>query len=161
MKNLLYLLFITTCATAQVHTSSPLPVIDSENKKVIDEDITGWSKSLDGQWISKEMVIPIRAVSQDEEAYEGEEMELGLDNISELHLYPTYYGKDTLITLVKLSKSGKYKYEATKQGWEDALIGYYYVFSIRDLKKLRTESAEIQNIRIPLRDYGALGEVKK
>lgn len=160
MRSLLLLLFIATQSFAQIHTNQPLPEIQTESAKVIDEGITGWSLSLDGQWISKEMVIPVRGVAANTDYYEEEVNALGLDNISELILYPTKYGEETVYILVKVMHTGKFKYEATKQKWQGNTTAYYYVFDGVHFDLLKNIDQERKVVKIPLRDFGSLGELK-
>lgn len=160
MRSLLLLLLVSTSSLAQIHKNQPIPEIIEESVKIIDEGIIGWSKSLDGQWISSEMTIPIRAISQDELAYESDESELGMDNISHLRLYKTIYGDETLYILIKIFKSGYYRYSATQQKWQETEVAYYYIFEDLELKSLSKVSETANLIKIPLRDYGSLGEIK-
>lgn len=160
MRTLLILLVSTLIGHAQIHSNKPVPEIMEESVRVIDEDITGWSLSKDGQWISADMKIPVRAVSKDEEAYEGETAELGLDNISKLLLYPALYGNDTLYILVKEMESGYYKYPSTQQRWYSTTSAYYWVFNRQGLKAINDTAGDDIILNIPLLDYGELGEVK-
>lgn len=157
---LLLLLAATSTLIGQVHQNLPIPQLDEASAKVIDEDIIGWSLSLDGQWISEEMKIPVRSVSFDEESYERDANQLGLDNISELILIPAMYGEDSLCILVKMMDNGFYKYKTTKQKWQTNTVGYYYVFNRSHLKDLQNLENGKHTIKIPLRDYGDLGEFK-
>ncbi|WP_417588582.1 hypothetical protein [Owenweeksia hongkongensis] len=160
MKSLIPLIFLSLNAVAQIHLNSPLPEILTDEVKVIDEDIIGWSISLDGQWLSEEMIIPLRGVSENEQVHEGEENALGLDNISELRIYPTIFGQDTLYILVKLSKSGFYEYSATEQKWTSTQTAYYYVFDAKETKKLKNDEATAHTAKIKLRDYGSIEDIK-
>ncbi|WP_417608096.1 hypothetical protein [Owenweeksia hongkongensis] len=160
MRSLLLLLLVSASTFAQIHQNEPIPEIDEKSVKIIDEDIIGWSKSFDGQWLSKEMTIPIRAISQDEIAYESDESELGQDNISELHLYKTKYGEEQLYTLIKIFRTGSYKYTATQQKWQETLSAYYYIFEADQMKKLLEATESNGLIRIPLRDYGLMEGIK-
>src|SRR5690606_20541166 len=137
MRSIILLLLISASSLAQMHQNQPLPEIQEETVKIIDEDITGWSKSLDGQWISSEMTIPVRVVSKDAEAYETNESALGMDNISQLLLYKTKYGEEELCTLIKISKSGYYKYSATQQKWQETEDAYYYIFDTKEINSLK------------------------
>lgn len=160
MRSLLLLLLISSSSFAQIHQNSPIPEILEESKRVIDEELIGWSKSLDGQWFSSEMTIPIRAISQDEEAYETNESELGLDNISQLLLYKINYGEELLYALIKISNSGQYRYSTTQQKWQESEIAYYYIFDKVEMKRITDAEDNTSLVKIPLRDYGALGEVR-
>lgn len=137
-----------------------MPVILVKSAKVIDNDILGWSLSLDGQWVSAEMTIPVRTVSTDEEVYDDEKNQLGLDNISELILYPALYGSDTIYILVKVMHTGQYRYEATQQKWQSSTTAYYYVFNSEYFNSIKESENSTNVIKIPLRDYGSLGTVK-
>ncbi|WP_417873788.1 hypothetical protein [Xanthomarina gelatinilytica] len=138
-----------------------MPEILEDEVNVIEEDIVGWSISLDGQWLSEDMIIPLRGVSENEQVHEGEENTLGLDNISELLLYPTMFGKDTLYILVKLSKSGYYEYAATEQRWTSTQVAYYYVFDAIEAKRLRNDDVSANTVKIKLRDYGSIEGIKR
>lgn len=161
MKHLLLLIFIGTGLAAQVHKQMPLPQIQEKSVKIIDEEITGWSYSLDGQWVSDEMTIPVRTVSTREDFYDEEENKLGLDNIEELRLYPTLYGEDTLYILVKIFRGGYYEYSSTKQKWQNTLSAYYYAFNRSELRKLQNPDSGISIVKIPLRDFGLLKDIRR
>lgn len=160
MRSLLLLLFVATQSFAQIHSNQPLPEILEKSAKVLDEGLIGWSRSLDGQWISEEMVIPARTVSANEDFYDEEVNRLGLDNISELILYPTLFGADTIYILVKVMETGQFKYKETKQKWQSATSAYYFVFDDQGFDLLKDTSRTTNIIKIPLRDYGAIGHVK-
>ncbi len=160
MKSLILLIFLSFNSFAQIHLNRPLPEILEDDVKVIEKDIVGWSISLDGQWVSEDMIIPLRGVSENEQVHEGEENTLGLDNISKLFLYPTLFGQDTLYILVKLSESGFYEYPATQQKWTSTQMAYYYVFDAKEVKKLRSDEATVHTAKINLRDYGSIEGVK-
>lgn len=160
MRSLILLLLLSANGFAQIHQNKPIPEIIEESVKSIDDGIIGWSKSIDGQWISKEMTIPERLNSQNIEAYETNESELGMDNIDQLLLYKTIYGGEELYTLVKIFNSGYYKYSATKQKWQSTKAAYYYIFEAGDLQKIQDISGNSTLVKIPLRDYGHLEDVK-
>lgn len=146
---------------AQVHKERPLPQISDKAVKTLDEGITGWSFSRDGQWISREMNIPPRAISTNTEVYESNQGKLGLDNISELKLFSVKYGEEDLVALVKTYTDGGYEFQATQRGWEEYSIAYYFVFNKSQLQKLTKANEQTQVIQIPLRDFGTLGTAKK
>lgn len=145
----------------QVHKSKPLPQLSEEPVHLIDENIKGWSYSLDGQWLSREMNIPPRLISTNHEAFETHEAELGLDNIEELQLYPMLYGSDTLLALVKIYRNGNYEFEATQRGWDDYNQAYYFVFEPGELDQLKSVGSEPSIIKIKLRGFGELRQFKK
>lgn len=155
------LLFLSQGIFAQIRENKPLPIFPKKPVKVLDEGITGWSLSLDGQWISGEMKIPVRLISTNEDQYETKINSLGNDNIEELQMYSLLYGQDSLVLLVKLYKTGSFKYTHTQKGWEDHLIGYYYVLNKKELQKLKNISKEVTIIELPLRDYGFITRTKK
>lgn len=146
---------------AQPRENKPLPIFTKKPIKVIDDNLTGWSFSLDGQWVSQEMTIPPRLISTNEDAYETRVSSLGNDNIEELQLYPVLYGSDTLIMLVKLYTSGKYEYESTQRGWDDFLMAYYFVVDYKELKKLSAISENTDIFELSMRDFGSVSDVKK
>lgn len=143
---------------AQVHTNKPLPIFAEKPSHTIEDDLTGWSYSKDGQWISAENTIPIRAISTDEDAYDTPENRLGMDNIEELRLYPVLYGQDTLVALVKLYESGSYKLDALKKGWRSSTEAYYFLFDASELKRIK-KADSLMVVKIDLRDYGRLHDV--
>ncbi len=160
MRKLIVLLTLCQGVMAQPRENKPLPIFTKKPVKVLDDHITGWSFSLDGQWVSEEMTIPPRLISTNEDAYDTRENELGNDNIEELQLYPILYGNDTLVMLVKLYKTGHYEYESTQRGWDDYLMAYYFVVDNKDLFKLGKISAETSIIEMPMRDFGTISRVR-
>lgn len=160
MKSTLLLLLFSFCLAGQIHQNLPVPDLREKSMNVIDDYIIGWSLSLDGQWVSEEMKIPIRAVSFNVNSYESDANQLGLDNISELILIPATYGSDSLCILVKIMNTGYYKYKTTKQKWQTNTVGYYYVFDQKHLGNFQNLDTGKSVIKIPLRDFGELGELK-
>lgn len=160
MRKLIALLAFSHMLAAQPRENKPLPFFTSKPVKVLDEGITGWSYSLDGQWISSPMTIPVRTVSRNEDQYETHLNELGNDNIDQLQLYPILYGKDTLVMLVKIYDSGNYKLKHTAKRWNSYNLAYYYVFNKNQLKKLSVQDSNVQLATLDLLDYGQLKDVK-
>lgn len=160
MRKLIVLLTLTQWVMAQPRENKPLPVFTKEPVKVIDDDITGWSFSKDGQWISDDMRIPVRLISTNEDEYKTRVNELGNDNIEELQLYPILYGSDTLVMLVKLYETGSYKYEHTQKGWEDQTIAYYFIFDHKELRQLRFMTEKAKVFELALKDFGQIADTK-
>ncbi len=156
MRKLLILLTLSQWLSAQPRQSKPLPKLSEKPLKVLDEGITGWSYSLDGQWVSAEMKIPVRLISTNEDEYDTRINRLGNDNIEELQLYPVIYGNDTLVMLVKLYETGQYRYQHTQKGWDDHLMAYYFIFNQGELNQLQTIDTNTTNIELPLRDFGLI-----
>lgn len=161
MRKLIFLLTLSQALLAQPRENKPLPIFTKKPVKVIDEGIMGWSFSLDGQWISSEMTIPVRLISTNKSQYETRINELGNDNINELQLYPVEFGNDTLVMLVKLYNDGSYEYERTKKGWSDHIIAYYFIFDHKELRKLGGINTQTSNIELALLDYGQVKKTKK
>lgn len=160
MRKLIVLLALCQGVMAQPRENKPLPVFTKKPLKVLDDGITGWSFSKDGQWISEDMTIPPRLISTDEELYNTKTNKLGNDNIEELRSYPILYGNDTLVMIVKLYKTGNYEYERTKRGWDDYFIGYYFIVDHKELLKLGTLSNETSIIELEMRDFGSVSKTK-
>jgi len=157
------ILFSLICiwAWGQTREEKPLPIFREEPLNVLKEGITGWSYSIDGQWIGKESVIPVVAVSTKKKAYKAKEARVGLDNIQALYLVPAQYGKDTLVALLKLYLHGSYRYPLTHKGWQEIPYAYYFLFKKKELKKLQAfQDTNISHVRIPLLDGGLLKDVK-
>ncbi len=161
MRKLILLLTLCQAVMAQPRENKPLPIFTKKPVKVLNEGVTGWSLSLDGQWIPKEMTIAPRLISTNEKEYKTKLSELGNDNIEELQLYPIMYGKDTLVMLVKLFNSGQYEYERTKRGWDDRLIAYYFIVDHKELQKLSTIGSKTSIIELKMRDFGHISRTKK
>lgn len=163
MKTLKTLVLLLCCGGlwCQVHSSRPSPTFSKEAVSSIDQNIMGWSYSIDGQWISQEMTIPPRLISSNDKKYDTHRNKLGADNINKLILFRASFGKDTLLCLVKLYSVGHYKYEAIQKGWQEYQVGYYYIFKQNELKKLKAIHEESQLIKIHLMDEGSLGKIKE
>lgn len=161
MRKLIILLALCQGVMAQPRENKPLPIFTKKPIKVIDDNLTGWSFSLDGQWVSQEMTIPPRLISTNEDAYETRVNSLGNDNIEELQLYPILYGTDTLVMLVKIYTNGQYEYESTQRGWDDYLMAYYFVVDYKELQKLSSITSNTSIIELNMRDFGRISNVKK
>lgn len=155
------LLFLLSCSLiAQTRDNRPLPVLAEQPYFVLKDSIKGWSLSKDGQWISRPKTIPVIGISQNEEFYEKEENQLGLDNFLEIRAYRVKYGEKELLCLVKLYRQGKYKYPARKRGWKTFTEAFYFVVELKDWLDLKNYSdGEVHVIGIPAFDGGRLPEV--
>ena len=153
-------LLLPMVVMAQAREEKPLPIIAEEPTGILEENITGWSYSLDGQWMSAKNTIPPRGVSRDKDFYESRENKLGLDNTIELRTYPVKYGDSTLLLILKLYESGTYKYQATKSGWRTQIDGYYYLVPFSALSQLSSlENGKLQRITIEMIQGGRLTDV--
>jgi hypothetical protein len=161
MKSFLILfLCLPLLSAAQLRENRPLPQFTEEPTSVLADSVSGWSLSLDGQWIQGEKLIYPRLISRDEEAYEQNENSLGVDNFEALQLYPVQYGEDTLILLVKLYTRGFYKYEVSKKGWKTETNAYYFLVEKRDLKNaLSAIDTSVSMLKMGLLDGGMLVDV--
>ncbi len=108
--------FHTHVVLAQLRESRPLPVFPKKITNKIQTGLTGWCYTLDGQWVTGDMLIPERFISTDAESYNKVENKAGNDNIKELQLIPILYGDDTLVMLVKFFRDGFFEFEARKKG---------------------------------------------
>ncbi len=162
MKHTFFLLLLSLSGFAQHRVNEPLPYFSDKAVNVMDDEITGWSYSLDGQWVSAEKKIPIRAVSRNEDQYEEKRNKLGIDNITELRLYNVNYGGENLIALVKIMKNGHFKYPKTRKGWRSNKDAYYFIFSQNELNTLKNlEDGQVQVLEIPLVADGFFRDVKE
>lgn len=155
------LLFFLSCSLfAQERENRPLPVLAEQPYFVLKDSIKGWSRSKDGQWISEPKTIPVIGISQNEEFYQKEEHQLGLDNFLEIRAYRIKYGDKELLCLVKLYQQGKYKYPARKRGWKTYTEAHYFVVEPKDWVDLKNhDDGEVHVIRIPALDGGKLPQV--
>lgn len=162
MRFLPFLLCLSLLVAAQPRDDMPLPYFSKKATSILKDDITGWSYSIDGQWISEEKTILPRFNSRDERKYNKLASGLGLDNIEELRIYPVSYGEDTLIMLVKLYREGSFKYKTTQKGWRTYLSAYYFLFELNELSKLnKIQDTATQNLTIRLKDGGWIKNVRK
>ena len=161
MYRAIYFCLIGFSLAAQPRKEKPLPQFREEPLNVIEEGITGWSYSLDGQWVSFEKHIPPIAISTAKREYKSDEAQLGLDNIQQMMLVPAKYGNDTLVTLLKIYIHGEYEFPISKKNWEEETYAYYFIFKAHHLNKLKSfDDTVTKNIRIPLLDGGTLRDLK-
>lgn len=161
-------LFLILCCSfsllisAQLREEKPLPMFPEEASSILVDSVAGWSYSKDGQWIKGEKIIYPRLISRNEEAYKAKENYLGIDNFKELQLYPVQYGKDTLLLLIKLFTSGKYKYDISKKGWKTSTDAYYYLFKLKDMRNaMKAVDTTVRMNKIRLMDGGLLTDVNE
>lgn len=161
MKSFLILLLcLPAILVAQERKNRPLPQFTKEPTSVLADSVSGWSLSIDGQWIEAEKLIYPRLISRDKDAYESNENSLGLDNFEEFRLYPVQYGQDTLILLVKLYTRGFYKYEVSKKGWDTELDAYYFLVKKENLEgALSAIDTTVHMHKMELLDGGVLSNV--
>lgn len=138
------------------------PLIELYGKKyvLIDRGITGFMFSIDGQWISAPMKIPARLNSRDEAGFKTKENALGTDNISALYMHRIKYGNKILYVFYKVYKEGYYKYSATKKGWKEESVAYYFVIDDDALKTILEAPAEDVMLKLKLYDSGTLRKVR-
>ncbi len=142
---------------AQSREEKPIPYLSEKPVSILDDDIKGWSLSLDGQWISEEKTILPRLISRDKKAYRTRINRLGLDNFKEMLMYPIIYGNDTLLLILKAYENGHYKYEYSKKGWRNEDWIHYFVIKARDLNKLNTlEDSTVHILKIKMLDGGQI-----
>ena len=159
LLSLVMLLAVQFSSTSQELSNDPLPTINSKAIAEWSKDITGWSRSPDGQWVSEKNLIPIRVNSRLSRKKFGKERTIGSDNIRKLELYSVDYGKDSLIMLLKYSDDGAFRYSETRRGWEDWTSVYYYIFSFDQIiNLLNIEENNNETVTIPL---VAFGKIKK
>jgi len=153
------ILFFTLGVLAQPRNEKPLPFFTDDPVTVLEDDVTGWSLSLDGQWVSAEKTIPPRLISRDDKAYKERINRLGLDNFEEMMIFPILYGKDTLLMLIKTFESGEYEYEYTKRGWDKEDKAHYFVIKARGLNKLNSlQDSTIQLLKFKMLDGGLIND---
>lgn len=162
MRFTIVFLLLSFHITAQIRKNEPLPQFSKRPHSVLKKDVTGWMYSLDGQWTSAKKTIPIQAVSRNKKRYRTRINKLGSDNFEEFRLYPTLYGEDTLILLLKIYTDGYYKYKYTKKGWKSITNVSYYLFNKNALNVLdELKDSIVQKITINILDAGTIKDVQK
>ncbi len=150
----------------QIRESQALPIFDPIPYFTLNDSITGWSLSSDGQWIGWPMIIPPIGISRNEDFYEAKHNQFGIDNIKNLSLYHVKFGKDTLVCLLKTFRNGKYKYPARKRGWDSFIDAYYCVLYYKDLKKAMQffeskNDSEVYVLKIKTLDSKLISDIKE
>ncbi|HBF21755.1 MAG: hypothetical protein CMI36_10105 [Owenweeksia sp.] len=162
MRLTVFLLFVSLQLSAQLRDNNPLPQFSRRPFSVLKKDVTGWMYSIDGQWTSAKKTIPERHISTDKKFYKEKPHRLGSDNFEEFRIYPTLYGKDTLVLLVKIFSDGFYKYEFTQKGWKNTTHVSYYLFNKNALDALdNLKDTAVQLITINLLDAGTIRNINK
>ncbi len=122
------ILLIVIAAKAQTRESTPDMIFSEEPIGLLEEDITGWTYSLDGKWLSGENVVYPRLQSRNTEKLNKPPYKFGIDNFSKMALHEIHYGRDTLLLLVKFFENGYFKYPRTQSGWKSQKGLHYFVF---------------------------------
>ncbi len=162
MRFTFFFLIFSFSLSAQLREEEPLPKFSKKPISVLKKDVTGWMYSVDGQWISDKKTIPVHAISTNEKIYKAKPEYLGSDNFEEFRIYPTMYGKDTLLLLVKIYNDGHFKYEFTQKGWRETTQVSYYLFNKRALNVLdNLKDSVVQIISIDLLDAGTIKNVSR
>ena len=155
MRFIVFLLFVSLQLSAQQRVNKPLPIISKKPSSVLKKNISGWCKSIDGQWVSKKKTIPARLNSFDKKGYRKRYNKVGLDNFKDFRIYPVISGQDTLILLTKRFKDGFYKYRKSRKGWKTTRKCHYYIFNKHELDKLDAlEDSLVQIVDFKLLDEG-------
>jgi hypothetical protein len=162
MKHVILLILFTGFqCVGQDYRNDPLPRIGKKPITTWSDEITGWSKSPDGQWISEQNTIPLRLNSRLSKKEYSEERKIGSDNIKELELYPVEYNSDTLVLLIKYAANGAFDYSETRRGWHNWVSVYYYVFNRSELSSLVNAGTEgNESVVIPLRAFGKISQLQ-
>jgi hypothetical protein len=110
---------------AQTRTNVELPIITETGKRLV--DITGWSLSPDGQWVSRKNRIPVRLEAKSVSLIDRHEWGLGIDTINKLTLYNVAYKNKEYFLLEKAIIDGRYRYPNIREGWINLEKRYYYI----------------------------------
>jgi hypothetical protein len=121
-------LAISLTTYAQTRTSTPDMVFGEEPIGLLEDDVNGWTYSLDGKWMKGENVVYPRVQSRNNEKLEKPPCQFGIDNFSKMAVHEIQYGKDTLFLLVKFFENGYFKYPRTQSGWKSEKGLHYFVF---------------------------------
>lgn len=160
MKHTLLLCLMTLTCLGQPRQDEPLPYIAKSPTSELSKGVTGWSKSIDGQWSSEKNLIPFRTLSRRESAGLHRSHKLGLDNMPVLQMFPVVYKTDTLVCLVKHMRVGEYDYQMIEKSWKSYNRAHYFLFTTDQLDKLKNVASDKTTvIKIDLLDNGNLNYV--
>jgi hypothetical protein len=146
---------------AQERINKPIPMVNEISRGSLLEEITGWSYSLDGRWISQDMTIPKRILYKQKTQEKSPQTELGIDNIKNLHLHEIYYDQDTLMLLVKLYEDGFYKFPRTRSGWKSQTSLFYFIFPKPKIGLEELQDSSSHQLKFKLVDSGEIKDVSK
>ena len=159
---LLLFFFVFGELSAQVRRNAPLLSFSSVPIGVLEEGVTGWVRTTNGQWISEEGVIPKRFSSFDEMLYNQKHNRLGMDNLHAIEVFDVTYGDERLWAIVKYYRNGAYRYEGTQKGWKDWEEAYYYLVYPEEFQKLsELEDSVIHIMKFKLLHSGRIVNVKR
>lgn len=164
MKNTILLLSLTLVSGvgfAQSRRNSPKMTIDPTPISTLDENVTGWSYSLDGKWIPGEYRIYQRILSSQMETLEDDPQQLGIDNFETISTYPLYYGDDTLLLITKLFLDGEYDYPRSKRGWDDWWSVHYFVIDKPADHHVDLNDSSLHEVEYRLRASGTIQDVSR
>lgn len=160
MKLSLLFLFLgafSISASAQgSRENRPLLNISEDPDRILEENIQGWSISLDGQWYSAENTIPLRSKSYDRDNDNEHLAELGLDNFERWEFRTVEYRGKNYELWMKFTNTGGFKYPETFRRWSDAVVCTYYLFNADDIPDHPGDNGETQLHVIPLLSSGTL-----
>lgn len=160
MKHTLLLCLLALSCFGQPRRNEPLPQVAKSPTGELSGEITGWSLSLDGQWMSAKNLIPYRKLSRDSRPDFNKTHDLGMDNMPALQFIPIVFGGDTLICLVKHMKTGKYELENIEESWQKSTRAHYFLFSSDQLPKIRAAiNSESSLVKIDLLDNGNINDI--
>lgn len=162
MKYLLALFaFYSVFLHGQTRENDPLPTISEKPISTWTKGITGWSKSLDGQWIYLKNTIPLRINSRTPGTKLKQERRIGEDNIEKLELYPVLYRTDTLVMLVKYSRNGSFDFENSRKSWQEWTTVNYFLFNRGELDEIIDAGSKGKtDLSIPLISFGRIERLR-
>ncbi|MCT4625072.1 MAG: hypothetical protein N4A46_15720 [Schleiferiaceae bacterium] len=146
---------------AQERKSKPVPEINENTYGILDEEITGWTYSLDGQWIGNESLIIKRGLYHQHNNQSASDENLGIDNFKNIIAHEIYYNEDTLLLLVKIFDDGYYKLPRSKKGWKDRLSLHYFVVNNEIPSIDSLQDSVLHQLRYRLIDSGTIKQVSK
>ena len=126
-------------------TEVKLPEISGQLSKL--EDVTGWTKLPEGQWLEKKDRIP-RYLSVSSTLQNYEIYSLGIDNFRLLELREFEYGGKDYYILYKHYTNGRYKYKNIEEGWSYWYYVDAFVFEKEELPAIQLIDKESQVFKI-------------
>lgn len=113
----------------EYHQNPGVPTFNPEPVLSIPENVFGWTKSVDNEWLIENNKLPLYRMSSDKKRANSREAELGQDNFQSMAFYEMKIDSTEYLVFVKQLTTGEFEFPLTKSGWKTQNSLYYCVIA--------------------------------
>ncbi len=123
--------------SGQTRENEPVLEIFPTPIAVMQHDVVGWMRTVDGLWKSENNTIPRRFSRFDDEKYAMPDNALGQDNLIKLEVYDAVHKGERVWVFVKYTRNGDFKYRGRRKGWKKWTDAYFYLVYPNEFLKVQ------------------------